>query len=152
MAFGGNGSQLAANAIAVLAIFLWSALCSYLVFKVLMVCRLLRVSEEVEDRGMDMAEHGRLHRNASNVVTDTQAPATLADLDDEVHMDHGGGDDDDDGAAAAAYEARKKKSKPKKKGPPREEDLDRLPSYADTARSAPGPKKKKKETELTSSV
>jgi len=163
VAYGGDGSQLAANAFAVLAILLWSGTCSYLVFKALSVCGVLRVSEDVEDRGMDATEHMAAAWGAGRTMSgngfagsdfgnpiasgDNSKPISVADLNLEDDYD----DDDDEPVV-------KKKSKPSKKST-RSSALGGqveggAPSYASSAASAAAPKKKKKkkETELTSSV
>ena len=126
VAYGGSGAQLGANAVAVVAIALWSGACSYVLFKSLSLCGLLRVSEEVEDRGMDSSEHGR--ENPIGVV-DTQAPATLDELEDDTRS-----------------EPTPVKQRPSQRSSAA--DVEREPGA-----HAPAPKKKKKkETELTTSV
>ena len=56
--YGGDGSMLAANITMLLAIIAWTGTCSTFVFGILYKLNLLRVSEEVEDEGMDISEHG----------------------------------------------------------------------------------------------
>jgi len=56
--YGGNGSQLAANACAVVAIFIWTYATSFVLFGSLRFFGQLRVHEDVEDAGMDESEHG----------------------------------------------------------------------------------------------
>jgi len=159
VAYGGDGSQLAANAFAVLAILLWSGTCSYLVFKALSVCGVLRVSEDVEDRGMDATEHMAAAWGAGRTMSgngfagsdfgnpiasgDNSKPISVADL--HIEDDY---DDEDEPVV-------KKKGKPSKKTT-RSSALggqEEQASYASSVASAAAPKKKKvKETEMTSSI
>ena len=56
--YGGSGRMLGANLILLIMIILWTSMCSIVVFGSLSIMKVLRVSEEVEDAGMDSSEHG----------------------------------------------------------------------------------------------
>merc|ERR1712023_43316 len=53
-----QGSQLAAQIAFVIAIIVWVGLCSLVMFGLLKVIGILRVSAEDEEAGLDAAEHG----------------------------------------------------------------------------------------------
>jgi len=55
---GTQGSQLAAQIAFVIAIIVWVGLCSLVMFGLLKVIGILRVSAEDEEAGLDAAEHG----------------------------------------------------------------------------------------------
>lgn len=57
---GGGGSQLAAQAIGVLAYATWAVVLSFIVFGIMKKTIGLRVSEEVEIAGLDISEHGTI--------------------------------------------------------------------------------------------
>jgi len=56
--FYGGGTQLVANFVFMLFILVWTGTWSLVIFGGLRATALLRVSEEVEDEGMDSSEHG----------------------------------------------------------------------------------------------
>lgn len=56
--YGGSGRMLAANLVLLIMIILWTSTCTIVVFGSLSIMKVLRVSEEVEDAGMDSSEHG----------------------------------------------------------------------------------------------
>jgi len=56
--FYGGGTQLGASFVFILFVLAWSGGWSCLVFGALKVVGLLRISEEVEEEGMDSSEHG----------------------------------------------------------------------------------------------
>merc|ERR1712150_193168 len=55
---GHGGPQLAANLVFIIATSAWVGVIGCIVFGILKAAGCLRVSEETEDIGMDMAEHG----------------------------------------------------------------------------------------------
>jgi Amt family ammonium transporter len=57
---GGGFSQLAAQAIGVLAYAVWAIVLSYIIFKILKKTMGLRVTEEEEMVGLDLSEHGEI--------------------------------------------------------------------------------------------
>ncbi len=57
--FYGNGaSLLGIQAIGVLAFFVWSAGCGFILFTILKKANILRVSKRIEEEGLDVYEHG----------------------------------------------------------------------------------------------
>ena len=56
--YGGGASQLVTQAIGVAAVFVWTVVTAFIVFKLVDVTMGLRVSEEEELKGLDIEEHG----------------------------------------------------------------------------------------------
>lgn len=56
--YGGGWQQLAVQAIGALSIATWSATISGIIFGIMMLLKILRVSPEVEEAGLDITEHG----------------------------------------------------------------------------------------------
>lgn len=56
--YGGDGSSLAAGFMFIVFVFTWTSILSCLIFGVLKYFNLLRVTDKVEEIGMDESEHG----------------------------------------------------------------------------------------------
>mmetsp|Transcript_17121 Transcript_17121/g.22617 ORF Transcript_17121/g.22617 Transcript_17121/m.22617 type:complete len:469 (+) Transcript_17121:103-1509(+) len=76
--YGGSGAMLGANFVFVLCVVLWSGTCSCIIFGSTSLMKILRVSKDVEEIGMDDSKHGgmidasglnRQHSNRSNKST-----------------------------------------------------------------------------------
>jgi len=56
--YGGGGNLLGTQIIGILAIGTWVTVCSFILFGILHLCGIFRVSEEVEELGSDVSKHG----------------------------------------------------------------------------------------------
>lgn len=63
-----TGEQFAVQLIGAIAIFAWTSFTSSILFLSLKYTIGIRVSEDIEDQGMDVSEHGVANSHATNVV------------------------------------------------------------------------------------
>jgi len=71
--YGGKGNGFVAALVFVLFVLVWTGTFSCLIFGTLKTCGLLRVSDEVEEDGMDSSEHGVAAKSKLNSSADSAA-------------------------------------------------------------------------------
>jgi len=91
--FGGDGTLFGVQLLGGIIIFCWTALLSSLVFFPLKKLRLLRVTAEVEDAGLDVHKHGgsaypQFMNIGKNVLSVTMSSSQLADDKTQMPIPH----------------------------------------------------------------